>query len=707
MPVVAHQDIHNVIDLQRLEKFFRPRSIAIVGASPQKGSARNTVVKVPLKHGFSGTVYPVSPSHAEIEGLKTYKSIADLPAAPDVALVITPAHTVPGVIAECGAQGIRQAIVYSSGFEEVAEGKAIAVALRKAAEEHDVAVLGPNGQGLWSVQAKCMLSFSNALINLDSIRHAPIAIISHSGALAGAMATTLQKSGMGCSYVVSVGNETCLDALDFLAWVVEQDDVRVVALYIEALEDGSRIVQIAERARAKGVQIIALKAGRSAVGQQATASHTGKMASAHDVYADVFEQAGIISVSGLSAAMQAIETLAYAGTPRDTGDAKGGVSILSSSGGAGALLADHSSELGIPLSEFSPRTVETLTKNLPTFARKENPVDITGQIYSDPNLFRDTCLALESDPRTEAIIVQFAASGPKNLIDNMEVFKSVGSRIPLLTSFTGPFSDDGIRRTLRDAGVLMCVDPEAAMKALSLLYQRRRFAALPPSRRRETAATRPAPVTWPEMMAACEAAGITPAKWTLLGHDDRAAKACAAMTFPVVVKALPEDAEHKTELGLVRLRLRSADDVDACAADFRAKLGKPQSRILVQEMIEGGVEVLLSCLRQTDFGPIVSIGTGGEAVELYRDIVHLSLPVSPEQVIAALKRLKLWKLLNGFRGRPPADIEALANAAARFGDLFLAMPDATEFEINPVIVNPRGVYAVDALVATSGTGKSA
>lgn len=699
-----HKELRNVTDIHRLEKFFRPRSIAIVGASPQPGSARNTIVKVPLKHKFAGAVYPVSPSHAEIDGLKAYKSIAELPEAADVALVITPAGTVPGIVAECGAKGIRQVIVYSSGFEETAEGKAIAVALRAAAEKHDVAVLGPNGQGLWSVAANCMLSFSNALINLDSVRHAPIAVISHSGALAGAMATTLQKSGMGCAYVVSVGNETCLDALDFLAWVVEQDDVRVVALYIEALKDGSRIVRIAERARARGVQIVALKAGRSAVGQQATASHTGKMASAHDVYADVFEQAGIISVNGLSAALVAIEVLAYANSPRESGDAKGGVSILSSSGGAGALLADHSSELGIPLSEFSPQTVEALTRNLPAFARKENPVDLTGQIYADPNLFRDTCLALEADPRTEAIIVQFASSGPKNLLDNMAVFKSVGSRIPLLTSFVGPFTDDSIRQTLRDAGVLICADPEAAMNALSLLYQRRRYAALPPARPRETRIPRKAPVTWSEMMAVCEESGMTPAKSALLGPSDRAVQACASMNLPVVVKALPADADHKTELGLVRLRLSDFDDIDSCCREFRNRLGKPQSRMLVQEMIEGGVEVLLSCLRRTDFGPIISIGTGGEAVELYHDIVHLALPVSAEQVANAIRKLKLWRRLKGFRGRPAMDVDALARIAVKFGDIFLALPDVDEFEINPVIVTSKGTYAVDALVAMAGKG---
>src|ERR1043166_3790519 len=337
-----------MIDNSRLDNFFRPGSIAIVGASPVRASPRNTLVRVVLKHGLRGRVYPVSPSHSEIEGMKAYASIGELPEAPDLALVITPAHTVPGITAECGAKGIRNALVYSSGFEEVESGREHARRLADAARQHDVAVLGPNGQGVWSVRQRAMLTFASAPLSLEILQHAPIAVISQSGALAGAIGNSLQNSGMGCSYIVSVGNETCLDALDVLCWIIEQDDVRVVALYIEGLRDANRILRIAERARERGVQIVALKAGRSAVGQQATASHTGKIASSHAVYTDVLEQAGVISVNGLADALAAVEVLAFLPNPRVSGDPKAGIAVLSSSGGAGALLADHSSELGIP-----------------------------------------------------------------------------------------------------------------------------------------------------------------------------------------------------------------------------------------------------------------------------------------------------------------------------------------------------------------------
>jgi hypothetical protein len=233
--------------------------------------------------------------------------------------------------------------------------------------------------------------------------------------------------------------------------------------------------------------------------------------------------------------------------------------------------------------------------------------------------------------------------------------------------------------------------------------KRARFQALPKARARTSLPTRPVPRDWAETMRFCEDGGITPARWTVLRPDDRAAQACSGMAYPLVVKVLPSESEHKTELGLVKLRVTSPEEVERLAADFRARLGKPNAGILVQEMIGDGVEVVLSCLRETDFGPIISLGTGGVAIELYRDVAHLALPVTPEQVLAALRKLKLWTLLQGFRSRPAADVDALVNAAVAFGDQFLAASGIREFEINPLIVGPKGqgLRAVDALVVAS------
>jgi acetate---CoA ligase (ADP-forming) len=684
-----------------LDKLFRPQSVAVIGASPVRGNPRNSVLRVLLKHGFEGRIYPVSPTHAEVEGLKAYKSIADLPEAPDVALIITPAKTVPDLILECAARGTRNAIVFSAGFEESSEGAEIAARLAQAAHAHGVTVIGPNCQGIWSVRSKAMLTYSPAAMNMDLATHAPIAIVSQSGALAGALANSLHMNGLGCSYLVSVGNETVFDALDALAWIVEQDDVRVVALYIEGLQRANRIVQIAQRARSRGVRIVVLKAGRSVIGQQTTASHTGKIASSHAVYSDVLAQAGVVSLDNLRELLVAVEVLAFMAYPRKSGDAAGGVSMLSSSGGAAALLADHSSDRGIPLTEFSEQTAAHLEKLLPDFARKANPIDLTGQINNVANLFRDTCRAVSEDPRTEAVVIQHASSGRRWLKEDGEFYKEMARDVPVIVSFVGEVLSSETRKEFREAGVLLSPEPSETMNALALLYQLGNHPNTPAIAPRPPQPVRPAPQSWQETMELCRDAGATPVEWVVLKPSERAELACSQLKYPLVVKALPSEAEHKSELGLVKLRVNSSADVDRIAADFRLRLGKPQAGILVQEMVEdGGVEVVLSCLRQTDFGPIMSIGSGGVAVELYRDITHLSLPVSPDQVRAALVKLKLWTLLQGFRGKPPADIDALVDAAVRLGDLFLSCPEIQEFELNPVIVcrSGMGLRVVDALV---------
>lgn len=688
-----------------LDRIFRARSVAIVGASPQRGTARNQLVQVLKLHGFEGSIFPVTPSHAEIEGHRAYKSVGDLPEVPDLALIITPAATVPGIIAECGRKGIKAAIVFTSGFEEVESGREVAAQLVATAREHDVTVLGPNCQGIWSVKSKAIFSFGGAAMALRSIRHAPIAVISQSGALSGAFGHYLQRNGLGCSYIVSVGNESVLDALDVLGWLIEQDDVRVVGLYLEGLKDAWRLLPLAERARGRGIQIVALKAGRSAFGQEATASHTGKIASPYAIYSDVLDQAGIVAVESLSEALAAIEALTVLPDPRPSNDRLGGVAILSSSGGAGALLADHCEERGLPMAVFAPETVAGLDGILPDFARKANPIDLTGQVRSVPNLYGDTLAMVANDARTEAIVVQFASSGRRDLADNGEAFKDCARRygLPVIVSFAADTVDAEVRADFAAAGVLVSDDPSNTMRALRWVYDRRRWSMIGIASRPGRGEPRAAPVSWEDTMSFLTDAGVSPAKWVVLGPGDRAAQACAHLVRPLVVKALPSEAEHKTELGLVKLRVQTPEEVDAHAAAFRASVGKPGMGVLVQEMITDGVEVVLSCLRNTDFGPVLSIGSGGVAIELYRDVTYLALPVTPAQVETALRKLKVWTLLQGFRGAPRADIEALVAATVSFGDAMLMTPGLAEAEINPVLVRPqgKGIAAVDFL-ATPG-----
>lgn len=690
-------------DPRQLDNIFKARKVAVVGASPERGTPRNSVVRVLLQTDFPGDIYLIHPRHKEVEGLPCYPDIASLPEVPDVALVITPSQTVPGIIAECGAKGVPTAVVFSAGFEEMEEGKALAVELLETANRHGVALLGANCQGAWSVREKTVLSFGAAALRLTELRHAPVAILSQSGALAGAIGFQLQTSGIGCSYMVSVGNETQLDVLDFLDWIVEQNDVRVVVLYVEGFRDGARLLPIAERAKANGVQIVALKSGNSSLGQSATASHTGKIASPHAIYRDVFEQTGVIAIDSLADVLAVIETLTYLPGPRISGDAKGGVSALSISGGACALLADHADSYSVPMAEFSPKSAKALEKLFPNFARAINPADMTGAVRSQPTLLDDSLAIMTEDPRTEAFIMQFSSSGRRDLGEKGALFKVAAQekRLPTIMSFAGEQPSVELRTEYRESGVLFCQDPMATIKALDWLYRRERYSARPVAEKRAALPVRSAPVEWGETMSVLSECGIGAPGWRVLGPDEKAAQTCRDFVYPLVVKVLPSEADHKTELGLVKLRVTSPEDVDALADSFRKTLKKPDAGILIQEMVDRGVEVVLSCLRNTDFGPVLTVGLGGMGIELFRDVVHLALPTDATQVGNALRNLKLWTLLKGFRGKPKADIAALTEAAVRFGDMFLAMPNVDEFEVNPLMVLPEGsgLVAVDALIS--------
>lgn len=688
------------------DKLFKPKSVAIIGASPKRGTIRNTLVRMVLENGFKGDVFPVSLSAAEIEGCKAYTDVSSIPGVPDVALIITPAESVPEVLEECGKKGIGAAIVLSSGFEEVEGGKVLAEQLRKIALEYGITLLGPNCQGPWSVRERAILTYSSAAAAMETIRHDPVAIVSHSGALGGALAGALYRNGIGCSYNIALGNETVTDLLDILGWVIEQDDVRVIALYIEGLTDGHRLVPIAARAAEKGIRLVAVKAGRTEAGQAATASHTGKIASSDAVYSGVFQQAGVLAVESLAELLAAIETFAFLPNPRTASDSdKAGVSIVSSSGGAAALLADHSGMMCVPLAEFESSTRTKLKKIVPDFGSVANPIDLTGQARTVASMFRDACLTISQDANTEALIVQFASSGKQDVLSNVEVFEKCASSagIPVVLSLVADTVDVALKERLRKSGVLVVSDTKAAMQSIQWLYDRRALGALPAHCDWVPTAEVSAPEGWPELMAYLSDCGIKPAPWTILEPGQSAAAACADLVYPLVVKVLPDETDHKTELGLVKLRVQTPEEVDRHAADFREKLNKPDLQVLVQEMINDGVEVVLSCLRNPDFGPILSIGSGGVAVELYKDIIHMALPVTPEQVATALKGLKLSTLLGGFRGKPKADIESLAKAAAEFGNRFMAAPAISEFEINPILVRPAGdgVLAVDALVVVN------
>ncbi|MGE4241076.1 acetate--CoA ligase family protein [Ramlibacter sp.] len=689
--------------MQGLDALFGARSVALIGISADARKMTGAPVTILKQTGFPGAIYPINPKYKEIGGLACWPDVESLPETPDVAMVMLAAARVPDAVRACARKGVRAVVVLSSGFEETEEGHAHARELAEVAREAGIAVVGPNCEGVWSVPQRACLTFGSAA-RREVLHDAPIAILSQSGAMAGALARHLQDSAVGCAYVVSVGNETVLTIADYLEWMVERTEVRVVLLFIEGLRDGQRLLRLVERATAKDMRVVALKSGNSVKGLEAAASHTGKMASPYAVYRDLLHEAGAIRVESLTELIEAAEVLSVLGAPPVRG-ADGGVSVFSIPGGTRAMTADALEAHGVPLATFSRETVAALVEALPEFGGTENPTDLTGQVLSHPGLF-DKCLNLiADDPNTEALIVQVANRGPRDVMERVELLRDVAKRsgVPLVVSFLGDSLPAAQRTELRKTGVSCARDPVEASRFLGWLWRARAAASHDALPDRADAGSSSVPATWRETVSLLEDCGMKVPAWRVVAAGEDAATACEGLAFPVAVKALPEHADHKTELDLVRLNVgesRLAAEVEG----IRKRLGQADAGVLVQSMDAGGVEVLLSALNNPDFGAILAIGMGGTATELHADVAYVALPTTPARVRNAIERLKLRTLLDGFRGRPPADTEALLKAAAAFGDRFVAMGDAVrELEINPLFVHARGtgeVVAVDALVKT-------
>lgn len=689
-----------------MEMLFRPRSVALVGISADLTKLTGAPLRNLLKTGFPGRIYPVNPKYDEVGGIRCYRALDALPEAPDVALISLAAASVPAAIRQLGAMGTRAAVVLSSGFEETESGAALADDLRAAAAEYGMVVVGPNCEGLWSVGDRLVLTFGSAA-NRDVLHHAPVGIISQSGAVAGGIGRSLQDSGAGCTYFVSVGNESCVDALDLLSWMIEQDDVKLVLLFIEGLKHGHRLGPIARRARQRGIRLVALKSGNSRLGQEAVASHTGKVASPYAVYRDLFAQAGVIQVDSIAELIDAGEILGNCPDPVASGSPDGGVAVFSIPGGTRALTVDMCERLHVPIATFAAQTETELAAILPGFAHVQNPTDLTGQVLSHPAMFADALDVVARDPACEALIVQLANRGPQDIVIHHDRIAGVarGYGMPVIVSFLGDQLPVAQRIALIKAGIVPACDPAAAVRYLAWLYQAR---ATPDDRPVAATVAAPAAIAgdWDGLAALLDTVGIGLPGGVVV-RDDAGLAAAQALAYPLVVKALPDQAEHKTELGLVLLGIATPAALAAAVAQIRARLDDTAAPVLVQETASG-IEVVLSVITDPDFGPILAIGSGGIGVELWRDIGYVALPATDDAIRAMIGRLKLAVLLAGFRGKPAADIDALVAAAQRLGAFALAAREQiTEIEINPLFVRPagEGVVAADILVrAADKTG---
>ena len=692
-----------------LEALLRPRSVAIVGASADTAKLTGRPLAYLEKYGFTGDIYPVNPRYETIGAHRCYPDIAALPHAPDAAIVLLGGSRVLDAVRQLAVIGTRAAIVLASGFGESGpEGRARQEELRRAAGA--MRLLGPNTIGLVNVSEGIVLSASNALVT-DEIIAGNIALVSQSGGILGSLLSRAQAAGIGFSKLVATGNECDLEVSDFIDHLVHDPATKVIALYLEGLRNAKAFQAAVLRAHAAGKPVVAFKVGRSEAGARSAVSHTGALAGSDAAYNAMFKQFDVIRAERYSDLLDI--PLALSRGRKLKGRR---VAIITSTGGAASLLADAAGMLGLetpPPDAATAATLKALAIEGTTLDR--NPIDVT-LAGVKPDTFRAVLDAVAASPTYDAVAVVLGSSAlrePETAGAPLRACAAASDK-PVV-GFASPDAPHLIR-TLNLAGVPTFAAPESCAAALAAL--RRMGKATPvagsakgiPALTQEIRALlRPGALDEAESKQLFSRFGIPVTREVVARTPDEAA--AAAKTFPgnVVVKVLSRDLLHKSEAGGVAVDVPPADVAGVCAEIAKrfaaAKGGKPDG-FLVQELIRGGIELILGFHHDAQLGPVILLGMGGVAAELYRDTTLRLAPVSRGEACAMIDELKTSALLKGYRGRPAADVEALADAIIAFSDMVVATGDVLqEAEINPLFVLPRGrgVVAADGVIFVNAT----
>lgn len=693
--------------MRNLDRLLRPRSVAVIGASSDPARTAGRPIAYLQKHGYGGRIYPVNPRSETIAGLPCHAGVAALPEAPDVGMVLLSAERAISAVRELAQRGAGAAIVLASGFGETgADGAARQRALREAAG--DMPLLGPNTIGLVNLTDGITLSATGAL-EMDELRTGSIAVVSQSGGVLGAMLSRAASRGIGFSTLVSTGNEADLDVSDFVHTLLDDPATAVIALYIEGLRKPAAFRTAAQRAALLGKPLVVFKVGRSESGARSAVSHTGALAGADGVYDALFAQTGVIRAQTFADLLDIPAALC-------TGRRLHGprIAILTSTGGAGTLVADSCGTAGLdtppPDAETAARLDALQTGDEAVLSR--NPIDLT-LAGLKPDLLRGALDALLASPGYDGAVVIAGSSSLQHpdLVSGVvnDCLQRSGKPVLVYVSPHAPHVLAGLNR----AGIPAFAAPESCAAAFSAMLASTRAAQFlaqdtgHASAQAHAAAPAEAlpsgPLNEADAKALFARHGIAPVREAVAADPAQAAAVAAQLGEKVVLKILSRRIAHKSDLGGVAVGVpagevaaRGRAMLDAVAAATDA----PIEGLLVQEMVAGGVEMILGFHRDPQLGPTVLLGMGGVAAELFKDTVLRLLPLTREDARSMIRSLKTWPLLDGYRGRPRADTAALEDAILAFAAMARRLDDALlEAEINPLFVLPegQGVKAADAV----------
>jgi acyl-CoA synthetase (NDP forming) len=685
---------------------LRPQSVAIIGATP--GDGRGGWIQQQLvRYGYDGAIYPVNPRYTSIRGVPAYASLADINAPVEFVAVALGAHHAVPVMHECVAAGVRAVLFVASGFAEVgAAGAAIQAEVRRIALAHGIAVCGPNCYGIANIHGR-FAAYGGALS--DGLRPGPIALLFQSGALTHAAMDPVIERGHGYGYVITTGNEAVLSLADYLEALADDDSTQVIACFVEGLAEPARFLAAARRVGAAGKRLIVLKTGRSALAQHAALAHTGALTGPDAVYDALFRQAGIVRVDDIDELIETAELLCVAPRPRPVAAA-----LVTISGGTCGLAADLAHTAGLELATLADATIAQLRAFLPAFATPNNPLDLTGAIGGEPTLLPRALATLCADPAVGMVALALntpiggdAASRGlyQQMCDDVLASRANHPQPHVVFSVSSGAWDPAIVAALRDTDVALLQGIREAVCAMAHWQHHRLPAAAPdvPAGLPELPGDAPAVLGERAALALLARAGM-PVVRAIAAADAAAAVAAAEqLGYPVALKLDAAELAHKTEIGGVILDLADAAAVAGAHATLRQRARRAllgDAGVLVQPMIRGA-EMLLGVTNHPGLGPVVAFGLGGVLVELLDDIAMRAAPFDAATARAMIDETRAARMLAGYRGTAPGDIDALAQVIARLSALAWHWRDhVAAIDLNPVMVLPagQGVVLVDALI---------
>jgi acetyltransferase len=689
-----------------LEAFFDPRSVAVIGASTSPDKLGYAVLENLVEGGYVdvGKIYPINPKADEILGQKVYASVLDVPNEIDLAVIVIPYNYVPAVLKECGEKKIPAAVIISAGFREAGmEGLNRELELVEIADEYDIRLIGPNCLGIIDTFTPVNASFS-----AGTPPKGPMAFMSQSGALGTAILDWAQAGRLGLAKFVSLGNKADVSEIDLLQAWEDDKDSKVILMYSEGLPNGEEFIKVA-REVTKSKPVVAIKSGVTKSGSRAVSSHTGSLAGSEQAYQAAFHQAGVLRASDMASMFDMALALGY--QPLLKNDR---IAIITNAGGPGILATDALERSGMTLARLEIGTIQELEQYLPDAASAANPVDVLGDAKEDRYQFALDVVV--KDPNVDGIMVVLTPQAMTEIIPTAKAIGEVSkaSEKPILACFMGEAKvEEGIQ-VLREYDVPNYSFPERASLAFKAMSQYRMITERedPVFERFEVDNKLIQKVIEGAKQDGRYAIGDAEAWDILKAYEmniprselaktaDEAVKIAGEIGYPVVMKIASPDILHKTDVGGVKVGLESADQVrDAFDLMlFRTERYLPEAEIWgcqVQEMAPpGGMEVLIGMNRDPQFGPLVTFGLGGIYVEALKDVTFRIAPFTRLDAEAMLTEIRSKALLDGVRGKPPVDKEALIKTLLRIGQFVQDYPEIAELDINPLIVYPEGQGAL-------------